>query len=150
VRFLGVDAALAVQGVVSLGAVFWAWRRRNPAEILILAALASPYLHVYDLLGVALAVALLIQDRLEHGFLPGEAILFFLAWFGPGTLPWAPQFAHLSPVILLLLLASAWRRGPVLPCDSSQVPPVLPGSLAGPLPIPARPDSTGHGWTVTE
>ncbi len=150
VRFLGVHAALVVQGVVSLGAVFWAWRRKNAVEILVLAALASPYLHDYDLLGVALAVALLVRDRLERGFLPGEAILFFLAWFGPGTLPWAPQFAHLTPVILLLLLASAWRRGPVLPCDSSQVPPVLPGSLAGQLPIPGPPDSTGRGWSVTE
>jgi hypothetical protein len=150
VRLLGVHAALAVQGAVSLGAVYWAWRRKNPAEILILAALASPYLHDYDLLGVALAVALLVRDRLEDGFLPGEAILFFLAWFGPGTLPWAPQFAHLTPVILLLLLASAWRRGPVIPCDSSQVPPVLPASSAGRSPIPAPPDSTAPGWTVTE
>jgi hypothetical protein len=150
VRFLGVHTALLLQAGVSLGTVFWAWQRKNPAEILILAALASPYLHDYDLLGVALAVAILVQDRLAHGFLPGEAILFFLAWFGPGTLPWAPQFAHLTPVILFLLLASAWRRGPVLPCDSSQVPPVSPGSSAGPLPIPAPPDSTAPGWTVTE
>jgi hypothetical protein len=150
VRFLGVNLALAIQAAVTLAAIFWAWRRANPVEILILAALASPYLHDYDLLGVALAVALLICDRLERGFLAGEAILFFLAWFGPGTLPWAPQFAHFTPLILLLLLASAARRGPVMPCDSSQVPPVLPVSSAGPLPIPNPPNSTAPGLPATE
>jgi hypothetical protein len=150
VRFLGVHPALAIQGAVSLAAILWAWRRANPVEVLILAALASPYLHDYDLLGVALAVALLVQDRLERGFLPGEAILFFLAWFGPGTLTWAPQFAHFAPLLLLLLLASAARRGPVMPCDSSQVPPVSPVSSAGRLPIPNPPNSTAPGLPATE
>ena len=150
VRFLGVHPALAIQGAVTLAAILWAWLRPLPAEVLILAALASPYLHDYDLLGATLAVALLIQDRLRHGFLPGEAILFFLAWFGPGTLPWAPQFAHFAPLILLLLLASAWRRGPVVPCDSSQVPPVSPLSSAGRLPIPNPPNSTAPGLPATE
>jgi hypothetical protein len=149
-RSLGVNPALAIQGAVSLVAVLWAWRRGKPAEVLILAALASPYLHDYDLLGASLAVALLIQDRLERGFLPGEAILFFLAWFGPGTLPWAPQFAHFVPLVLLLLLASAARRGPIMPCDSSQVPPVLPVSSAGRLPIPNPPNSTAPGLPATE
>jgi hypothetical protein len=150
VRFLGVHPALAIQAAITLGAILWAWRRPHPAEILILSALASPYLHDYDLLGVALAVALLIRDRLERGFLPGEAILFFLAWFGPGTLPWAPQFAHFTPLILLLLLASAARRGPVIPCDSSQLPPVLPVSSAGRSPIPNPPNSTAPGFPATE
>jgi len=150
VRFLGVNPALAVQGAVTIAAIFWAWRRVNPVEVLILAALASPYLHDYDLLGVALAVALLINDRLERGFLPGETILFFLAWFGPATLPWAPQFSHFTPVILLLLLASAARRGPVMPCDSSQAPPVLPALSAGRLPIPNPQNSTAPGLPATE
>jgi hypothetical protein len=150
VRFLGVHPALAIQAAITLAAILWAWRRPKPVEVLILSALASPYLHDYDLLGVALAVAILIRDRLQHGFLPGEAILYFLAWFGPGTLPWAPQFAHFTPLILLLLLASAARRGPVLPCDSSQVPPVLPVSSAGRLPIPNPPVSTAPGLPATE
>jgi hypothetical protein len=150
VRFLGVHLALAVQAVATMAAVFWAWRAKNPVEVLILAALASPYLHDYDLLGAALAVALLVQDRLRHGFLAGEPILFFLAWFGPGTLPWAPQFAHFTPVILLLLLASAWRRGPVMPCDSSPVQPGSPVSSAGLLPTPALQNSTAPGLPATE
>ncbi len=127
-RPLGVDAALVVQGVVTLAAVGLAAWTRRPAVVLILAALASPYLHDYDLLGVTLAVALLLRERLAAGFYPGEPVLFFLAWFGPGALPWAPEFAHATPLVLVLLLASAMARGRVRSCDSSTSAPV---SLAG-------------------
>jgi hypothetical protein len=144
VRGLGVNAALVIQGAVSMAAVALAAWRRDAVVALILAALASPYLHTYDLLGVALAVGLLVRHRLARGFAPGEQILFFLAWFGPGALPWAPQFAHLTPVILLLLLASAVARGPVTPCESI-LPSAAPGLSAGRLPIPARRNSTAPG-----
>ena len=116
--FCSVHAALAAQLAVSAACVLAALFTRRPAALLVLAALASPYLHDYDLLGAALAVALLVQDRLARGFLPGEPVLFFLVWFGPGLLPWVPQYAHLAPILLLLLLASAMRRGGVAPCDS--------------------------------
>ncbi len=145
VRGLGVTAALVIQGAVSLAAVVVAAWRRDAVVVLILAALASPYLHNYDLLGVALAVALLVRDRLTRGFATGEKILFFLAWFGPGALLWAPQFAHLTPVILLLLLASAAARGPVTPCESTAIPYAAQGLSAGRLPIPARRNSTAPG-----
>lgn len=144
-RPLGVHAALLIQAAFTLAAIAAAVRTKSPASLLILAALASPYLHDYDLLGIALAVALLLQNRLAAGFAPGEPVLFFLAWFGPGLLPWAPQFAHATPLILLLLLASAARRGGLAPCDSSQVPPVSPVLSAGRLPIPAPPSSTAPG-----
>jgi hypothetical protein len=125
-RGLGVHAALLIQAGVTVAAVaVAAWRREVPV-VLICAALASPYLHDYDLVGVSLAVALLIRDRLRTAFYPFEAVLFFVAWFGPGMLPWAPGLAHATPLVLLLLLASALRRGPVASCDSSQVQPVLP------------------------
>jgi hypothetical protein len=126
VRGLGVSAALVIQGVVTVAAIALAAMRREVPVVLICAALASPYLHVYDLVGVTLATALLIRDRLAVGFYPFEAVLFFVAWFGPGMLPWVPGLAHATPVVLLLLLASALRRGPVGSCDSSQVQPVLP------------------------
>jgi hypothetical protein len=125
-RPLGIHAALVVQGVVTLAAVALAARAKKPAVVLVLAALASPYLHDYDLLGVTLAVALLIRDRLARGFYPGEPLLFFLGWFGPGALPWSPVFAHLTPLVLLLLLASAAARGRVQPCDSHQDPAPKP------------------------
>ncbi len=87
---------------------------RSVPALLILSALASPYLHDYDLLGTSLAVALLVEQRLAEGrFGIGEPLIFFLAWFGPGLLPWQPAYAHLVPLLLLLLLASAWRRGGV-------------------------------------
>jgi alpha-1,2-mannosyltransferase len=144
-RPLGTHPALLIQAAVTLIAILAAIPARSTPVILILAALASPYLHDYDLLGVALATALLLRDRLATGFTPGEPVLFFLAWFGPGLLPWFPQFAHAVPLILILLLASAWRRGGLAPCDSSQVPPASPASSAGRSPIPAPPNSTAPG-----
>jgi len=145
VRFLGVHAALAVQGAVSAAAVVYAVTRRDAASVLILAALASPYLHDYDLLGVALAVALIAQNGLRRGFAPGEPVLLFIAWFGPGALPWMPQFAHLTPVVLLLLLASAARYGRLSLCDSLAVQPGLPVSSGGLSPIQDPPKSTAPG-----
>ncbi len=143
--FVGVHGALVAQALVSLGCVVAGLFTRRAAVLLVLSALASPYLHDYDLLGAALAVALLVQDRLVRGFFPGEPVLFFLVWFGPGLLPWAPQYAHLAPVLLLLLLASAWRRDGVAPCDSLPAPPGSPVSSAGRSPIPAPPESTAPG-----
>ena len=143
--FIGVPGALLVQAVVTLAAILAGVMTRSVPALLILSALASPYLHDYDLAGVALAVALLVEERLRTGFAPGEPVLFFLAWFGPGLLPWLPQYAHLAPLLLLILLASAWRRGGVAPCNSSLVPPASPVSSAGPLPIPAPPGSTAPG-----
>jgi hypothetical protein len=131
-RFAGVDAAILLQAMVSAACVLLAAKDQKPAILLILCALASPYLHDYDLLGVALAVALLVRDRLRQGFAAGEPLLFFLAWAGPGTLPWLPGLAHFTPLILLLLLATSMRRDRVPACDSRTIPPFLPESSAGP------------------
>ena len=144
-RPLGTHVALLIQATVTLIAILAANPTRSAPVILILAALASPYLHDYDLLGIALAVALLLQDRLRTGFTPGEPMLFFLAWFGPGLLPWMQQLAHAEPFILMLLLASALRRGGLDQCDSSQVPPASPALSAGRSPIPAPQNSTAPG-----
>lgn len=145
-RPLGVHAALIAQVLVSLGCVLAGLFTRSTAVMLILSALASPYLHVYDLLGTSLAVALLVEQRLAAGrFGVGEPVLFFLAWFGPGLLPWHPAYAHVVPVLLVLLLASAWRRGENMPCDSSPALPGSPESPAGRSPIPAPPESTAPG-----
>lgn len=144
-RFLGVPVALLVQGGVSAIAILLSARARAPIAVLLLTALACPYLHDYDLLGVTLAVALLVEQRLAIGFAPFEAVLYFLAWFGPGLLPWSPQFAHVTPFLLVALLASAMRRGGLASCDSSLAPPASPALSAGRLPIPVPPDSTASG-----
>jgi hypothetical protein len=144
-RFLGVHAALLVQGAVSAIAILLSWRTRSPIAVLLLTTLACPYLHDYDLLGATLAVALLVEKRLVTGFAPFEAVLCFLAWFGPGLLPWSPQFAHVTPFLLVALLASAMRRGGLEPCDSSLAPPASPALSAGRSPIPVPPDSTAPG-----
>ncbi len=132
VRPLGGHAALVIQALVSTACVLLAARCKSPATMLILCALASPYLHDYDLLGVALALALLVQDRLARGFAPGESLLFFLAWAGPGAIPWLPWLGHLTPILLLLLLATTMRRDRLPGCDSRKAPNFLPASSAGP------------------
>ena len=142
----GLHAAFAAQAVVSLACILAGLFMRSVPAVLILSALASPYLHVYDLLGTSLAVALLVEQRLtQGGFKAGEPLLFFLAWFGPGLLPWHPAYAHLVPLLLLLLLASAMRRGGVGACDSSPAQPGSPVSPAGRSPTPAPPESTAPG-----
>lgn len=142
----GVHAALAAQLFISLACILAGLSTRSIPVLLILSALASPYLHDYDLLGTSLAVALLVEQRLAAGrFGVGEPLLFFLAWFAPGLLPWHPAYAHLVPLLLLLLLASAVRHGGVRPCDSSPAQPGSPVSPAGRSPIPAPPGSTISG-----
>ena len=125
VRPLGLPAALLAQAAATLFCVVLATRPRiGVPALLIMSAFASPYLHDYDLLGATLAVALLLRERLAWGFRPGEKLLFFLAWSGPGLLPWAPRLAPLAPLLLALLLASALlasggARGGVAACDST-------------------------------
>ncbi len=131
-RRLGVPSALTLQAVASTAAILLAARSKDPAVLLILSALACPYLHDYDLLGVTLATALLVRDRFTRGFASGEPILFAAAWAGPGAMPWLPQIAHFTPLILLLLLASAVRRDRLPACDSTTAQPFLPVSSAGP------------------
>jgi len=145
IKPLGLGPAFAVQGAVTLAAVGLAAVTRKPAAVLLLAALASPYLHIYDLTGAAIAAALLVEDGLATGFAKGDVVAAFMIWFAPGLLPWAPQYAHAVPLLLALLLACVWRRGGLSTCDSSQVPPGSPASSAGRSPIPARPASTAPG-----
>lgn len=111
-RPLGVHTALIIQALASLAAILAAGATKKPAVFLILTALASPYLHDYDLLGVSLAVALITQERLRNGFYPFEPVLLFLAWFGPGALPWLPHIAHAVPLVLVLLAFTAARDRP--------------------------------------
>ncbi len=143
---VGLRGALVLQGMVSLACIVAGLSTRSVPVMLILSALASPYLHVYDLLGTSLAVALLVEQRLAAGwFGVGEPLLFFLAWFVPGLLPWYPAYAHLVPILLFLLLASAKRRGGFGACESSPAHPGSPVLPAGQSPIPAPPESITPG-----
>ncbi len=142
-RPLGLPLAFAGQGVVSLAAVLLAARGARPAVLLVMAALASPYLHGYDLIGVSLAIALRVSEG--GGFRLGELVLLAAIWAVPGLLLWVPWLTFMTPGLLLLLLASLWRRDALEPCDSSPVLPVSPVSSAGRSPIPAPPGSTAPG-----
>ena len=94
-------------------AVMWCmWARPLPhslkaAALCSASAMASPYVHGYDLTILTIAVAFLVKDGLKRGFLPGERSVMLSSWillflgrsdFGCGWLP------------CLILLALCVRR----------------------------------------
>jgi hypothetical protein len=85
------------------------------------ALLATPYAYAYDMAALAIPVAFLARDQLDHGLLRGEQTAL-LAMFGAllatfiltfGRNPDAVSFGSLplGPVVLITLLALILRRG---------------------------------------
>jgi hypothetical protein len=92
VRYLGGGDRLAwlAQGVASLGAALIVWlvwrsRVRYPLKAATLAAtalVATPYAFAYDMAAIAVPLAFLARDQIDHGLLRGEQtvmIALFLA-----------------------------------------------------------------------
>jgi hypothetical protein len=116
VRSHGGSAQLAwtVQAIGSLTvavAITWLWRSRLPYDLKAAGLacgvlLATPYLYMYDLVGLAVAVAFLIRYALERGFLLSELAGFFAA----GTLillfPYAKTQVGLGAVLIVLALVA--------------------------------------------
>jgi hypothetical protein len=88
-RFLGGPERLAwaLQGVVALAAaamVLWLWRGRagyavKAAGLACGAVLATPYIFIYDLMVLAVAIAFLLRSGMQRGFLPFEVSGMFAA-----------------------------------------------------------------------
>jgi len=121
-RLLGVGGvpAYVLQGVLALAAaagVAWAWWRAVPlrlaAAVLVSGALvATPYVFDYDLVLLAVPIALLARDGCEQGWLPGDREVLVAAWLMPLL---SPVIAHASGVqlgwlCLVALFAVALRR----------------------------------------
>lgn len=79
------------------------------AAALAVSFLATPYVHAYDALLLAGAVAFLTREGLAQGFLPGERVMLVLSFILPAGAIFA-NFALFAPVAALLLLWLAARR----------------------------------------
>jgi hypothetical protein len=108
---------LAVAGVVT-AVVCWVWARPFPytlkaAALCSAAPLATPYVHGHDLCVLAIAVAFLVKDGLERGFLPGDRLVMLSSWivlflgFRDFTSGWIPCLALLALVVRRILNSSS-------------------------------------------
>jgi hypothetical protein len=109
----GPAAATIAQLIIAaaVAAIVWTmWRREAPAPLraAVLAAgsaIVTPYVLTYDLGILAIALAFLVRDGLERGFLPGERLLLALGV--------ATSFLLTAPVApaldALLISISVWR-----------------------------------------
>jgi hypothetical protein len=119
----GVEAAYAVQGVVTLaaiGAVLWLTRTARPelrnAAAAAAALLSTPYVLDYDYVVLGIGAAFLVRDGIARGFLDWEKTLLALVWAAP---LFARQIAAAALVPLglataMIVLALAVRRALLL------------------------------------
>jgi alpha-1,2-mannosyltransferase len=125
-RLLGIGIGLAyafqfLLAALAAAAVAWAWWQDVPARVAgaILAAgalLATPYVFDYDLVLLAIPIALLARDGIERGWLPGEREVLVAAWLTPLLFPViaAATGIQLGWVSLFAVFAVAVRRACVL------------------------------------
>jgi hypothetical protein len=121
----GVREAYAVQSVAmiaALAAIVWTWSRQTSlasrASVLALGILLfSPYLILYDLCILALALAWLWQDGYDHGRLWGERSVLLAAWIMPyaSQIMWNWQIIdqaklQVGPFIICVCLVLALLR----------------------------------------
>jgi len=120
-RLLGADLVTAylLHGVVAAAVAaltLLAWRRSTPERRAALAVAASclisPFLYDYDLVVLAVPIALLVADGLRSGWLPGLRSALALAWAAPLLGAPLAHFAHLPlmPLVLLALFAACYAR----------------------------------------
>jgi arabinofuranan 3-O-arabinosyltransferase len=103
--------AWAAQGAVSAavaGLVLWLWRRDVPFELkaAVLAAgalLATPYVYMYDLVVLAVAVAFLLRFALERGFSAAETAGLAAAGVLILIYPYVKTQAGLAAVLIVTI-----------------------------------------------
>jgi hypothetical protein len=121
-RLLGASVAVAtaLQAIVAVAVLalcILAWRRGGSlASRVALAvsgtALAVPALYDYDLVVLAVPMAILAAEAVRSGWMPGERLLLVIAWLMPMIGSPLARYAHLPlmPLVLLALFAACWRR----------------------------------------
>ena len=126
VRMLGggVGLAYGVQALVTLASLIalgWLWRRHNgplaKAALPVTALLATPYVLDYDLVLLAIPIAIMADEGLRGGFRPFEKTLLATVWVMPlytrtiAYETWIP----LGPLLLCLFLLLIIRRAAAVP-----------------------------------
>ena len=115
----GVAAAYFLHAVVAAAVAvltLLAWRHgsleRRAALAVAASVLISPFLYDYDLVVLAVPIALLTADGLRSGWQPGLRSALVLVWAAPLLGAPLARFAHLPlmPLVLLALFAACYRR----------------------------------------
>ncbi len=104
---------LAVAGAVT-AVVCWVWATPLPhslkaAALCSAAAMATPYVHGYDLCVLAIAVAFVVRDGLTRGFLPGDRLIMLFSWI---VIFLGFHYSSIGWILCLALLALVVRRAP--------------------------------------
>jgi len=125
-RVAGLDAAAAAWGhgicaAAATLAVLWLWRGPAPyalkAAALAVAVLAvTPYVLIYDLTLLGVAIAFLAQDGITRGFLPGEKPTLVAIALAP--LLYLVAAEPLGPFLYVALAALIARRVAAAPVTS--------------------------------
>jgi hypothetical protein len=110
----GERLAWTVQAIGSLtvaAAMTWLWRRRVAYDLKAAALacgtlLATPYVYMYDLAVLAVAVAFLLRYVLERGFTPGEVCGLATAGGLILIFPYAQTQVGLAAVLIVLALTA--------------------------------------------
>lgn len=115
-RFAGAPAEAAgafqlVLTLVAAGAVALVWRRVKDAELRAAALIscvffAAPYGFYYELIVLALPMALLVKRAMKTGWLPFEQISISLVFAAPLALPGDPVREGFSVGFVIVLLAA--------------------------------------------
>jgi hypothetical protein len=115
----GLAIAYAVQAIVTLtcAAAAWStWRdtAADPAPraafTAVLAILASPWAHSYDMIPLAVAIVMLVKTAHR-----ASLILLAFAWFWPGAIPVLPMPLSLSVSSVVGIALMAWQTVRVQP-----------------------------------
>ncbi len=121
-RLLGADEISAgiLHGVVALAVAvlsILAWRRRGEHDLRVAlavtaATLVSPFIYDYDLVLLAIPIAILAKDGLRGGWMPGLRTILVIAWVAPMLGVALAHYAHVPvmPLVPLALFAACWRR----------------------------------------
>ena len=121
-RLLGASATLAsgLQAIAALAVAalgIQAWRQGGSLELraalaVIGTTIAVPALYDYDLVLLAIPIAILAADGLSAGWMPGMRTLLVIAWLAPMIGTSLARYAHLPimPLVLVALFWACWRR----------------------------------------
>jgi hypothetical protein len=113
-------AVQAIAAIAALGLALWLTRTANPAmrnaAAMAAVLLSTPYVLDYDFVLLGVAIAFLVADGIERGFLSWEKTLLAMVWLAPLG---ARQLAALALIPLgqasaLAILALAARRAATL------------------------------------
>ena len=129
-RWAGASASVSWAGhlavvIVVLLAVCAIWARPVPhalkaAALCVGSVMVTPYVLPWDLCILSVAVAFLVRDGLQRGFLAGERLVMLVCWAGLFK-PVTP----IAPIICAALLSLVVRR--IIACHRLRQVPLLSG-----------------------